>query len=295
MVSRRNRTKSKNKRVNPSLNLLAAAPAPLRLQLPAFKRVHITLVGCGGTGSHIASGLAALALELRDRSVRCDIDLIDFDRVEHKNVGRQLFATRDVGQHKSAILVERLMHAYGIPLGAMIGRIEEFDLTPQPDSLNIVIGAVDNPNARACIASEVKEAKGRLWWLNCGNENASGQVALGNVSEAKQMKGAVELGMLNQLPAPHVLYPDCIATRKAPKARRAASCAELTANGEQGLMVNRMVAAYALELLHCFLVRRELKWFALAFDLMWGNTKAFALDLPTLAGAIGLSEKDLQN
>lgn len=283
---------SKQKNHNSKLSPLDA-PAPLKFVLPAFKRVRITLVGCGGTGSHIASGLAALSLELRERNVRCDIDLMDFDRVEPKNVGRQLFSTRDVGRLKSEILVERLMHAYGIALGAMIGRIEEFDLAPQRDSLNVVIGAVDNPHARACIASAVKGSKGNLWWLNCGNEHASGQVALGNMANARDMKDSVELGMINRLPAPHVLYPDCIATPKLGQGKRAASCADLTASGEQGLMVNRMVAAYALELLHCFLVRRDLKWFGLAFDLALGNAKAFTLDLPTLAAVTGLREAEI--
>lgn len=293
MVSRRNRKIPKHKNVNSTLNLLASAPPPLRLQLPPFQNVRLTLAGCGGTGSHLVSGLGALACELRTRGTACDLQFIDFDIVELKNVGRQLFTAGDVGKAKCVVLAERLMRAYGIATDPILAQLDPSQLAPVPNALNLVIGAVDNSAARGVIAQAVDLYKGNLWWLNCGNELASGQVALGNIGKAKQMRGAVELGMLNKLPAPHVLYPDCIAAPRVKRSKRAASCAELTARGEQGLMVNRMVAAWTLELLHAFLIARDLKWFALAFDLAWGNARAFALDLPTLAAATGLRAEEL--
>jgi hypothetical protein len=157
-----------------------------------------------------------------------------------------------------------------------------------PESLAIVIGAVDNTAARRVIASAVKRANGALWWLDCGNANHSGQVALGNIADAKQMRGAVALGMIDRLPAPSVVYPDL--TRKgAQGAKRVPrSCAEATAAGEQSLMVNRVVAAYACQLLAAFLVERDPKWFALEFDLKYGGVHPYALDVPTLADVTGL-------
>ena len=54
---------TKSNASTPTNNLLDA-PVLLELKLPAFDAVHITLVGCGGTGSHIATGLGALLLAL---------------------------------------------------------------------------------------------------------------------------------------------------------------------------------------------------------------------------------------
>ncbi len=73
-------------------NLLTSTASPVTLRIPDFKRVYITLVGCGGTGSHIASGLVAIGQALRQRSIGLDLLFVDPDRVEVKNVGRQLFS-----------------------------------------------------------------------------------------------------------------------------------------------------------------------------------------------------------
>jgi PRTRC genetic system ThiF family protein len=293
----RNSKKTKRKTTQPKakLDLFASAPHPLQLQVRPFQTVRLTLVGCGGTGSHIATGLAALALELRSKDIACEICLVDHDVIEPKNVGRQLFAQQEVGRFKSLVLGHRLTQAYGVPVDYATFGIQDYNLSPHAGALNVVIGAVDNPAARAVIAKAVDAAKGDLWWLNTGNENASGQVALGNTGDMAQMRNAIQLGMTQRIPAPHVLYPDCIAIPKVKPGKRAASCAELTASGEQGLMVNRMVAAWALELLNAFLIRKSLNWFALAFDLVWGNTTKFIFDAPTLARAdvTGLTVKEL--
>lgn len=283
------------KKISPApADFFQSAPKPLTLHLRPYSAVNLTLVGCGGTGSHLATGLAALVLDLRERSdVALRLTLLDFDLVEAKNVGRQLFSVNEIGRPKCQVLAERLLRAYALPCSASVKTVESADLQPQADALNLVIGAVDNPAARGIIANAVDRADGALWWLNCGNENVSGQVALGNTGNVKAMRRAVELGMLQRLPAPHVLYPDCIATPVVKPSKRAPSCAELTARGEQGLMVNRMVAAWALQLLQMWLVEKRLNWFGMAFDLTWGNTKALLLDGPTLAEVTKLSVKEL--
>lgn len=273
------------------LNLLADTAPALTLLLPRFKHVWITLVGCGGTGSHLASGLATLMGELIERDIECALTLIDGDVVEAKNVGRQLFAKGDIGKPKALVLANRLIQSFGRPVLHRHTHIDERDIkdtfvASDPQTLNLVIGAVDNPAARAIIAQAVERAKGHLWWLDCGNEKHSGQVCIGNIAEARHMLHA-SLGMVSQLPAPHVVYPDLIAVPKAKKAK-AASCAELTAAGEQGLMVNRMVAAHALAMLDAFLIRGDLHYFSSAFDLVWGGASSMVIDAPTLSRVCGV-------
>jgi PRTRC genetic system ThiF family protein len=270
-------------------NFLNSEPL-VRLHVPDFKRVSVTLVGCGGTGSHIASGLVALQAALADQNILLDALMIDGDKVEPKNVGRQLFAIGDIGKPKSVVIADRLNAAFGCRFGSLDLHLEDSYTIPySKDALDIVIGAVDNVYARQCIAASVAAAHGILWWLDCGNENHSGQVALGNVV-AKAMR-VDALGMTDRLPMPSVVYPDLIKSPR--KARAPRSCAEAIASGEQSLMVNRVVAGYACELLHAFLVERDPKWFALAFDLRFGGVKPYALDLATLGEVTGLKRDQL--
>lgn len=305
MVSRRNHKASSHQKMKlkasaPAVSvaersLLLDAPTPVRLQLGAFERVNLVLVGCGGTGSHLASGLCALACELRERNIAVQLIFVDPDRVELKNVGRQLFTRADIGKPKAQVLAQRVMQAFGVvvnvyvaPIQKSVGRIE----TAQ-GPLTLLIGAVDNPAARAYLCELVAKAGGAVWWLDCGNENHSGQIALGNCTEAAQLKNSVQLGMTQQLPAPNLVYPDLLETPRVKKSKNA-SCAELTAAGEQGLMANRLVAAWALSLLNDFLIAREIQYFALAFNARTGGATPHYLDVPTLARVTGLGEKQLQ-
>jgi PRTRC genetic system ThiF family protein len=268
-------------------------PQPLHLHLPEFHRVALTMVGCGGTGSHIASGLVALAQALADRNIATDILFIDPDIVEPKNVGRQLFSQADVGRYKADVLASRLNAAFATTVGFAPRKIDSLDTFRVDGALNVVIGAVDNAAARKVIARQVEKAKGGLWHLDVGNDNHSGQVVLGNCGIV-DLKRSVALGMVDRLPVPSVVYPDLVKGHREPAKRqtKATSCAELAAEGIQGLMVNRMAAAWACSMLHDFLLG-ELRYFALAFDLAWGGTRAYALDVPTLAEVAGLKESAL--
>jgi len=284
---------------------LVEMPPLLQLQVPRYRRVHLTMVGCGGTGSHIASGLISLAGALAERDVAVDIQLIDPDRVERKNVGRQLFGPADIGRPKAEVLADRLNRAFAARVGYTIHALGSAEasalMDPDAVTLSLVIGAVDNPAARAVIAKAVTRADGvmsrrRLWWIDAGNENHSGQVAIGDTADQAHLRNAGALGMIGRLPAPHLVYPDLVtAPPKAKKsARRASSarppsCAELAAAGEQGLMVNRMAAAWVLAMLDAFF-RGTLTYFAVAFDLRFGGSRASTIDAPTIAGVAGLPD-----
>lgn len=275
-------------------NLLTDTASPVTLRIPDFKYVYMTLVGCGGTGSHIASGLVAIGHALRERSIGFDLLFIDPDRVEVKNVGRQLFSSGDVGEYKADVLAGRLNAAFGERIMSATRNLDPLDIMPTGDGLHLVIGAVDNPAARALIADVVKSTNGLLWWLDCGNENHSGQVLLGNAAKNAAMRGAIALGLIDRLPAPSLVYPDLVSTPKKQKVKRGASCADLTASGEQSLMINRLVAAWALSMLHDFLITRDLRYFGVAIDQCWAGLRTYTIDAPTIAEVTGLNESDIQ-
>lgn len=251
---------------------LTAAPT-LRLQIPTYTNVVLHLIGCGGTGSHIATGLGSLAMKLREGGKTCQLVFHDGDRVEQRNVGRQLFTVADVGQTKSAVLAQRVSRAYGLVVSHsghfIVSRAHAVDSA----SLNIFIGAVDTPAARQIIHKRVLAARGRAWWLDCGNSNHSGQIALGNVASAKRLPAPSALGLIRDLPAPSLVYPELIRTVKV----RRRSCAADLISGEQGWMINRLMAAWALGLLHDFLFD-TVRFHALDVDLHTGGTRPHRLD-----------------
>ena len=62
--------------------------------------IHM-LVGAGGTGGFIAPALSRLVRNPQD------LVIIDRDRVERKNLLRQVFTMADIGRNKASILAER--------------------------------------------------------------------------------------------------------------------------------------------------------------------------------------------
>jgi hypothetical protein len=189
----------------------------------------------------------------------------------------------------------RLNAAFGERIMSVVRGVEALDLVAEHtgSTLHIVIGAVDNPAARAVIADVVKSANGQLWWLDAGNENHSGQVLLGNTATNAALRGAIALGMIDRMPAPNVVYPDLVKAPKVKRSKRRASCAELTASGDQSLMINRLMAAYALSMLADFLVTRDLRYFGVALDAQWGGLRTYTIDAPTIAEACGLTVGDV--
>ena len=113
--------------------------------------VHIVMLGCGGTGGHIAPHLYRLlhALFRPSKVILCDGDI-----VEKKNLVRQNFIASDLGKNKAEVLAMRYSGAFGMET-CFSDRFAESEqqlktlLTPnQRNALVILIGAVDNNRSR---------------------------------------------------------------------------------------------------------------------------------------------------
>ena len=74
------------------------------------RSVHVVVVGCGGTGSAIASGLPYLhqSMLATGHPGGLDVTLIDGDRISATNCVRQPFSEGEIGLFKSVVLVRRL-------------------------------------------------------------------------------------------------------------------------------------------------------------------------------------------
>lgn len=142
----------------------------------------IVIVGCGATGSNIATFVSQLAAS--DKNIN-EIVLIDGDKVEAKNFRNQKFTNKDIDKYKSQVLATRFAR-----LGINITYIDKFiksemDLIELFNTLKgtiILVGAVDNNLARkymdlAFYSKEVPD----LIYIDTGNGDIDrcGQTVVG--------------------------------------------------------------------------------------------------------------------
>lgn len=238
-----------------------------RVVLGEVRTVHITLVGVGGTGSHLAFALGRLAYHARRQGIQVRLTLVDHDRVEEQNVGRQLFCPAELGHLKALCLATRLNAALGLDVTAIP---ERFDVTMLPGlpghyrhDLHLLIGAVDNHLARRDLAQAVTAYRGALWAIDAGNARSNGQVLIGNLADPRQIRFD-ELGLCTGLPSPYLQEPDLLASAIE---ETALSCGDLVLQDEQSLMINQAVAAVAAQYAYAAVIQRELRSFATYLNL----------------------------
>ena len=219
-------------------------------------RNRITVVGCGGTGGFVAEGICRLILGQPGKR----LVLVDYDRVEERNLGRQNFTREDLGLFKARALAQRLARKYGLPVGYSLG---PFGARSSLRDCALVVGCVDNPLARAAIAEAVDPG---LWWIDAGNGRDFGQVLVGN-APLERLGGAFdeEAGLCYALPLPTLVRPELL----APEPPRG-DCAEAVETREQSPTINQMVAALVVDMVGKILEGR-LAWWQAYLDLESGS------------------------
>lgn len=141
-------------------------------------RVDVVVVGCGGSGSAIASGLPYLHQALvawGHPGLR--VTLIDGDRVSETNCVRQAFSVSEVGQHKAVVLASRTNLFWGFDWDAIPRPLSETDEL----RCDLVIGCVDTAQARRVIYEAAKRSRRVMYWLDLGNHATGGQFVLGTI------------------------------------------------------------------------------------------------------------------
>lgn len=246
--------------------------------------IRIMLVGCGGTGGWLAPSIARLARVLTDAGRSVDVFFIDHDKVEDTNIPRQNFCPAEIGYHKAVTLAARYSLAWNVEIGAIPDKftLELFAKLARWDTLNLIIGGVDNAAARrifaGCLTDNIKQpGRRKVWWLDCGNHEEAGQVLIG--SAPRSTSGAfVGKGVCTQLPAPSLQMPDLLVPGKRETGADKLSCAEIALLNAQSLMVNQRVAAEAADMLLRFCTGK-LTRMATYFDLASGTSKSVYITL----------------
>ena len=273
------------------LNLETLNAATLRL----IERdsVSLILVGCGGSGSWLATTVvrtARLLVEKFNKNVR--VLFVDPDTVEAKNCYRQNFAEFEIGQNKAEALARRYGLVWGVdvlalprPFDAGLDKLLS-DERQTYYGLSVVIGCVDNALARGEIHRYVTEKAGygaARWWLDCGNSKHSGQVLLGGFNNKNDRTVFPIPGYCARLPLPSDQHPDLLIDQpEEHESESVLSCADLALRGAQGLAVNQQVAVIAGDYLFQMLIYGTLTRFQTYFDQSSGTMRSTPITVTNL-------------
>lgn len=205
------------------------------------RQVKIALVGCGGVGAHVLSGLARLhtAIVALGHPGGIEVTVFDPDTVSQANVGRQAYSPADIGINKAVLSVHRLNSFYGLNWAAEPTRFPapRRNFTPE-----IVVSCVDTKAARREIADYCKNA-GVSYWLDFGNDLVTGQVILGQPMHRWEEKKKRPM----RLPTVTELFPEIM--DKNAVEDNTPSCSLQESLERQDLFIGQSCAAFGLDLL----------------------------------------------
>lgn len=273
-----------------------ARASPVKLRHGEF---NLWIVGCGGTGSYMADAVAQIWIATnamkRTPTPLKQINLVDPDSVEPKNVGRQRFCPADVGKYKAVVLAERYALTFGLRASAIPSQFSTEML--EYGSQHILIGCVDNAKARQSLNEALNRfsSQASVWWLNCGNWARSGEILLGSTNSLERIQKAFPArrgGICVDLPSSAWMEPAIL--QPLPEETNGAnlSCAEIALRNVQSATINRCVAAHAADMLLQLLLG-QLKYFSLYFSLDPGTSNARYITRENVAAAIRTSPQEL--
>jgi PRTRC genetic system ThiF family protein len=231
------------------------------------------VVGCGGTGSAIATGLVYLhqAMLAYGHPDGLHVTLVDGDRISRANCVRQPFSENEVGLYKADVLVTRINLFWGLGWDSDVRFLDEkWNTNQYPD---ILISCVDSRKARQSIM-RTQAYWQACYWLDLGNNADSGQFVLGQPGERAVPDGATRLPNVADL-FPEIVDPRLDAKDKLP------SCSALEALEQQSPFVNQALAYQALGMLAQFFRRGNLTYHGGFMNLATGRLSPLPVD-PTV-------------
>ena len=231
------------------------------------RKVHVVVVGAGGTGSALLPRLMQLhhAMLALGHPGGLHVMVFDDDTVSDANIGRQGFFPSDVGQHKATVIINRLNMAWGTRWQGIPQRINKSDRV----SADIIIGCVDTRKARAAIIGSMTGETS--YYLDCGNSENQGQVVLGQLGNAIAMK------KWNRLPTVADLFPEAV-NPELDKKDDAPSCSVAEALRKQSLVVNMSMATAAFNLLWTLFREGKLNYSGQFINLQSGMSMPIKMD-----------------
>jgi PRTRC genetic system ThiF family protein len=156
---------------------------------------------------------------------------------------RQPFSVSDIGLNKGTVLINRINLFWGTRWRADPVYFNERTLDRNNDTcLDLLIGCVDTRAARNIIAQALTNARNRTaYWLDLGNNAASGQFVLGQPLNSRNRRKAGRLRTVSEL------YPEIINAEAGEDPLPSCSAGE--ALDRQEPFINQTLAASALAML----------------------------------------------
>ncbi|MFP9097720.1 PRTRC system ThiF family protein [Flavobacterium sp. RHBU_24] len=153
--------------------------------------ISVCLIGAGGTGSQVLTGLARMSHSLQQFGhAGFQVSLWDDDIITDANRGRQLFAECEVGLSKATALITRTNRFFGTAWKAIE---RPFTVDTATGRNAIYISCVDTAAARFGIAEILNDldlSTHRVdtprYWMDFGNSRDTGQVVLSTIGSIKQ-------------------------------------------------------------------------------------------------------------
>jgi PRTRC genetic system ThiF family protein len=209
------------------------------------RALRVLVFGAGGTGSAIVMGLPYLdqAMRVWGRSGGLEVVMMDADTVSETNCVRQPFSISDVGQNKATVLINRINLFWGTSWRAEPFNFDDRTIDRIQDApVDLLIGCVDTRAARSIIARALTKARNRTaYWLDLGNNAASGQFVLGQPLNARNRRKVARLRTVSEL------YPEIIDVESGEDPLP--SCSAVEALDRQEPFINQTLASSALAML----------------------------------------------
>src|ERR1700727_2242808 len=255
-------------------------PAKIDHEIPGVllqKKVRVTVVGCGGTGSAIAAGLPYLhqSMVAQGHPYGLDVTLIDGDLISRTNCVRQPFSESEIGLDKATVLATRINLFWGLGWTGMPCFMDE----RWSQETDIVIGCVDSRAARQAI-TRTQTYWNCHYWLDLGNNADSGQFVLGQPENARNHSSE------QRLPAVSELFPELIDS-KLDRRDRLPSCSAIEALERQEPFVNQTLAYQAMAMLARLFRYGRLSYHGGFINLRNGRTVALPVD-PAVWARMGI-------
>jgi PRTRC genetic system ThiF family protein len=209
-------------------------------------RVRVHLVGVGGNGAQMANCLARLDIAMRalGHPEGLHVTAFDDDTVSEANVGRQVYSTADIGQHKALVTIHRINQFYGFDWDAMPTRYDPSAPRGHGAGPHLVVSCVDSARARRALHEGLfRPGSSGCYWLDLGNTEKTGQVVLGESAGYRRS----QLDEWGRLPCVTELFPQLL---EEGQEDNTPSCSVRVSLASQGLFVNDMVVRWASQLLY---------------------------------------------
>lgn len=232
------------------------------------KKIRVTVVGCGGTGTAFVSGLPLLhqAMLALGHPHGLEVSIIDGDRISATNCVRQPFCENEIGLFKSTVLATRINLFYGLGWRSYPRFMEE----SWREETDILVSCVDTRKARKMLMRTAAYYACH-YWLDIGNNAANGQFVLGQPDNRRNSK------CISRLPTVAELFPE-IVDDELDKKDKLPSCSAVEALTRQEPFINQSLANLALAMLARLFRHGRLSYHGAFVNLAAGLTAPIAIN-----------------